>query len=143
MGQISELQEQTGRINVSNGWTLGSELKEAYESGDIDVQRVVDHQIAVISLIMTEGAEAIKEIRNGSSVTDNLYLVGGTLYTKDNLPRGLDAPPKPIGLPSELADVVIRTLDFANTWGIDLEAAIIEKLEYNKSRGHRHGGKRL
>jgi len=48
---------------------------------------------------------------------------------------------KPEGVPSELADIVIRALDAAGAWGIDLEAIIDEKLAYNITRGHRHGGK--
>jgi NTP pyrophosphatase (non-canonical NTP hydrolase) len=53
----------------------------------------------------------------------------------------LQQPPKPEGVPSELADVVIRALDAADAWGIDLGAVIEEKLAYNATRGHRHGGK--
>ena len=34
----------------------------------------------------------------------------------------------------ELADVVIRTLAYANAFGYDIEGAITEKLEYNKHR---------
>lgn len=50
---------------------------------------------------------------------------------------------KPEGVPSELADVVIRIADMCGLYGIDLEAAIIEKMAYNKSRPYRHGGKAL
>ena len=40
-------------------------------------------------------------------------------------------------------EAVIRCMDFADRYGIDLEAAIVEKLAYNETRGYRHGGKRL
>lgn len=43
----------------------------------------------------------------------------------------------------ELADVVIRVLDLAGGLQIDLDAAIAAKLAKNKTRGHRHGGKRI
>jgi len=49
---------------------------------------------------------------------------------------------KPEGVPSELADVVIRVADVAGLLGIDLEGAIRRKLAYNKTRPQRHGGKR-
>jgi NTP pyrophosphatase (non-canonical NTP hydrolase) len=42
----------------------------------------------------------------------------------------------------ELADVVIRVFDLCGSEGIDLEKAIKEKMEYNKKRLHKHGGKR-
>ena len=41
----------------------------------------------------------------------------------------------------ELADVVIRVLDCAATLGIDLEKEILEKVEKNKARPIKHGGK--
>ena len=42
----------------------------------------------------------------------------------------------------ELADIVIRTLDAAEAYGIDLEDEIIKKNEKNKLRPYKHGGKR-
>lgn len=43
----------------------------------------------------------------------------------------------------ELADVLIRVLDCSEGLGMDIEAAIRAKLEKNKGRGFRHGGKRV
>lgn len=50
---------------------------------------------------------------------------------------------KPEGLPSELADIVIRVFDFAEYLGIDLEREIRIKSDYNETRSHKHGGKRI
>lgn len=41
----------------------------------------------------------------------------------------------------ELADVVIRTLDCAAGLGIDIDREVVKKVEKNRSRGYRHGGK--
>jgi NTP pyrophosphatase (non-canonical NTP hydrolase) len=41
----------------------------------------------------------------------------------------------------ELADIVIRCLDTAETFGIDLERAIEVKHAYNGTRAPKHGGK--
>jgi len=50
---------------------------------------------------------------------------------------------KPEGVIHELADVVIRIMDMCGLYGMDLEAAIDRKMEYNKTRPYRHGGKKL
>jgi NTP pyrophosphatase (non-canonical NTP hydrolase) len=53
-----------------------------------------------------------------------------------------------IGLPAltcgeeEFADRFIRLLDEAQTHGIDMAKAVAVKLLYNRSRPHRHGGKK-
>ena len=39
----------------------------------------------------------------------------------------------------ELADCMIRIGDFCEARGIDLEKAIIDKMEYNKTRPYKHG----
>lgn len=41
----------------------------------------------------------------------------------------------------ELADVCIRVFDLCGLKGIDLEYHILKKMEYNKTRTHKHGGK--
>ena len=41
----------------------------------------------------------------------------------------------------ELADIIIRALDTAVTWDIDIEHAIAVKMAYNRTREHKHGGK--
>ena len=50
----------------------------------------------------------------------------------------------------ELADTVIRIMDYAGRWGLDIGGAIIEKLEYNKNRADhkienriKNGGKKF
>lgn len=43
----------------------------------------------------------------------------------------------------ELADVLVRVLGLAGGLEIDLAGALLDKMEANRARGHRHGGKRL
>jgi len=47
------------------------------------------------------------------------------------------------GIEEELADVIIRVLDFAEARGLDVAGAIIAKMEYNERRSFKHGGKRF
>jgi NTP pyrophosphatase (non-canonical NTP hydrolase) len=46
---------------------------------------------------------------------------------------------KPEGFGIELADCVIRILDLAEYLGYDMEALILQKHKYNKTRPYKHG----
>lgn len=80
----------------------------------------------VVALIHTEVSEAFEEYRDGAGPTE-------VLVDRDT--------GKPEGIPIELADVVIRVADYCGEAGIDLAAAIKQKLRFNRVRPHRHGGK--
>ena len=83
----------------------------------------VTQQLAWLALVHTEVSEAAECVREGA-----LQNVTG--------PHG-----KPEGLPSEMADIVIRVMDVCGAMGIDLESAILEKVQHNKTRQIMHGGK--
>ena len=80
----------------------------------------------VLALIHSEISEALEEYRNGHGATEIYYGDNG----------------KPEGIPIELADAIIRILDYCGYAGIDIDAAITGKHGYNKSRPFRHGGKK-
>ena len=79
----------------------------------------------IISLCHSELSEALEEYRNHMPMT----------YTGDN--------GKPEGIATEMADCIIRILDWAGHEDIDMEAVIRAKMEYNKTRPYRHGGKEI
>lgn len=81
----------------------------------------------LLALVHSEVSEALEDYRNGLPLNENHYEPNG----------------KPCGVPSELADVVIRVMDMCERYGIDLEKAILEKHEFNKSRPYKHGGKKI
>jgi len=93
----------------------------AIEKGWWETDRGIPEQLALIHSEVSEALEAYR---------DALPLEHGT-----------DEKGKPIGFASELADILIRVGDLAGRHQIDLEQAVFDKLEYNKLRPYRHGGK--
>lgn len=76
----------------------------------------------------SELSEALEDHRNGED-PDAISFSGASL--------------KPVGIPIELADVLIRIFDMCGYYGIDLEEAVKIKMGYNQSRSYRHGNKVL
>ena len=76
----------------------------------------------MIALIHSEASEALEAYRNKEpfSWTDGK---------------------KPMGIASEFADILIRVCHYAALLDINLDYEVERKLDYNLTRGHRHGGK--
>lgn len=97
-------------------------------------------------LMVSEIAEATEEVRKRKA---DFYLIGsaGTLEaisaTGEDIANVLSLEPtgKPEGEAVELADAVIRIADYYGRKGWDLEAVVKAKMDYNLTRGYRHGGK--
>jgi len=53
-----------------------------------------------------------------------------------------DHCPELTGVQEELADAFVRILHLAERLGFDLGAAVVTKMAYNETRGHKHGGKK-
>lgn len=89
-------------------------------------------------LIVSEVTEAHDELRAGRAIDETYYPGAITPSSDKNAPFMIH---KPEGIPSELADVVIRVFDLADEAGIDLAGIIDEKLRYNATRPRLHGKK--
>jgi NTP pyrophosphatase (non-canonical NTP hydrolase) len=126
----------------------------------------------LLMLVVSECAEALEDWRNGYEVdkprwqvtsrtpdapTANLEAHGDRMRLRTasetrevslnnvddrELLRGHGWYTKPIGIPSELADIIIRILDISGAYGVDIEDAVRTKMEFNETREVRHGGKR-
>lgn len=79
-----------------------------------------------IALCHSELSEALEEYRNRFPVSEIRYQFDNN---------------KPLGVPIELADTIIRILDFCGKENIDIEKAIQVKIRYNKERSFKHGNK--
>lgn len=99
---------------------LGDEILKINKANGWNVTKNGDWEdcykmAAATALIHTEVAEATEAIRKGDEAN----------------------------FAEELADTLIRVLDVARGLSYDMDSIVAAKLEKNRNRGHRHGGKRL
>lgn len=109
---IAGLQKMIGDWGKRKGWTF--DLISTPEK---------------IALMHSELSEALEEYRKGLPP----HVVH---YTPT------ENGPKPEGIGIELADCMIRILHYADNFGIDMQAAILEKMAFNEKRPYRHGNLR-
>lgn len=157
---LGALQKRIGEGNAAKGFhEFGRILRrllraeaahpanDGGESRNLAEGNLRDYETARLALITTEVAEAIEELRSGRRSDETWYSakVGGSTYAWNagEKPDVLDDDVigKPEGVPSEIADVVIRAFDFAHEADFDLASIIFEKLAYNATRAHKHGRK--
>lgn len=75
-----------------------------------------------VLMMVCELAEVFEECRKGKTPTE-IYIENG----------------KPEGVPIEFADAVMRIMQWTHELGIDLEAAMLQKYEFNLTRPRLHG----
>lgn len=93
----------------------------------------------ILMLIVSELSEALEEYRKGDMIDGRIscmhYYSGGVYVA--NAPTVCCK--KPEGIAVEVIDALIRILDWCGKEGIDVEALVKEKHEYNKTRPYKHG----
>lgn len=123
--KLNQLSKEIHQNAVNHGW-----WDDERSFGDI------------IALCHSELSEALEEYRAGNRIrkdqpTPMVYYSGGG-YVAD---KPTKCCTKPEGVAIEMIDCLIRILDWCGRNGIDVEALIKEKHEYNVTRPYKHGGK--
>lgn len=110
---LSYAQNDVYAVNEANGW--------------FEDDRTVGDDIALLHSEVSEMLEAYRDGGLGDQTAERVD----------------ETPVKPEGFGSEAADVLIRLLDTCKRRGINLAWEFERKLEFNSTRGHKHGGKVL
>ena len=136
--QLEYLEDSVISAKMSNQETVTLSLHEA--AGIIATLRkakIHSHANRLL-LIVSEVVEAHEALRSGHGVNETYYVDEDGNKTHERF-RPDGTPRKPEGVPSEIADVKIRTLDFADNVKMDLADIVDEKLAYNATRPYKHG----
>lgn len=138
---LSRLQVYIGGVNQDHGF---NDYADSMQDNPAALMREQGNDLL---LVVSEIVEAHDEIRTGHAVNETYYLwPNGVHVTEEerieNAELG-ETPFKPEGVPSEVADAIIRLLHFAEKNHFDAGAIVAEKLAYNETRARMHGGKKF
>ena len=121
---LNELAKEIHENAVEHGW-----WDEPRSFGEVD------------ALCHSELSEALEEHRDGRPMLWFRCPDDGIACGRGDV--SCVKKPKPEGVAVEMADCIIRILDWCGKEGIDIDKIIRLKMEYNKTRPYRHGGKLL
>lgn len=118
---LNALGAEINAINSENGWRVltvndwpNTASPQQYVETCLNEIKVL-RLLAATAMIHSEASEATEAVRNNDRAN----------------------------FEEEIGDTIIRCLDVAHGLGIDIDRVVKAKLEKNKTRGFRHGGKAI
>lgn len=130
---LNALAAECHEVSKSKGW-----LEETRSFGDL------------IALMHSELSEALEEFRAGKSFNaiywkckNCAWIAYEPITAECRHGDWIECDFKPEGIPIEMADTLIRILQFCGTYEVDIQEAYEIKMDFNKGRPHRHGGKKI
>lgn len=117
MKSLAKMTAEVREVNLEKGWRNGGNTFGDY--------------IALLHSELSEALEAYRDHRLEDATTTTIHATP---------PHGR---PKPQGVGSEFADVLIRLLDTCDVFDINLEEEYERKIAFNRTRPYQHGGRTL
>lgn len=163
VNSFADLQKRIHDMAVEKGW-WELQIVEGWEQAfngewfkvqhGVKVQRSFGDLIALVHSELSEALEAYRDRGTDKWYAEHMaegvktvgygwqgYTVNGESVSADEYSKAIEK--KPEGAFVELADAIIRILDIAGYHNVNMFELIEEKIQYNSTRPHRHGGKKL
>lgn len=131
---ITQLQERAHTQAVRGGH---------HEHRPSDGPGLTHYRMAQLSLMHKQLSDVFQELWRGEALAENYYPAMDTHDSGEHPYRapGTGGYGKPYGVPAACADLLILLLDFCGQEGIDLEAAMRERMALNAGNAPVHGWK--
>ncbi|WP_436528581.1 hypothetical protein [Actinoplanes sp. HUAS TT8] len=130
---IEQMAAEIRTINIEKGWRTADGGPGTNTFGDY---------IALLHSELSEALEAYRDHRLADATQPRQEIWTRPEMCQPAIFQGYSKP-KPEGVGSEFADVLIRLLDVCDVFGIDLAAEYDRKIAYNRTRSYQHGGRTL
>lgn len=166
---LNELGKKIIEINTANGWNVLKPQDWSEKLNLDDFQFDTPHHVSGESMGNSENywrvfasskiepiktfcgtgrtsEQAMENVRNNISIDSSNYRIPAILaliHTEVSEATEAFRADDKANFAEECADILIRVLDLTTGLGIDIETVINAKLEKNKQRGFKHGGKRI
>jgi GNAT superfamily N-acetyltransferase len=147
---LQKMQADVRAVNEANGWfdderSFGDDIALAHSELSEMLDAYRDHGYADTTLVRHA---FVPDSQDPEATCDQIRVMPDNRREKcgwgpNAMIHNTSTIPKPEGVGSEAADLLIRLLDTCERRGIDLAFEFRRKLRYNQTRSYRHGGRRL
>ena len=127
---LNELAKECFEIAKANGFNSYTK-----ENEDLVIPRD-------LMLIVSELSEALEALRHNKRADLQLYAFDTNNSAAEFNKTGFETWIKD-SFEDEICDTIIRLLHLCGVMGIDIDMHVYLKMEYNKTREHKHGGKKF